>query len=387
MYVPISPLPDTLWPFKRSKSVKPPRIQAAFGFGARQRMRLYPRGAHALAAAAGIAGGSKRLVCFVPAYFCNQSLFALRRTGARLVFYRLTENYNPDWDDVQVKAARRKPDLFVLVHYFGVINDVAAALTFVRAAGAILLEDAAHVLQPVSGMAPDEAIQMYSPHKLLPIPPIAFLSIPQQLWGHNPGQQCTCRRLEDIVWSVKRHIQKMFALMSWPPVWMSKTSYRRMLAPSTHSCNDSLPDQGGNPPSEISHMGLLGMQRHIKDLETIADRRIANYRYLVQRLMEAGKELIKLPWVKFPAGQVPYLLPLRLSPHRFERTMAALHRWHIPAHRWPDLPPEVLAEPSKYPTSLELYKTQMFLPVHQSLTQKALRYTADRLVSFLERTA
>jgi hypothetical protein len=56
---------------------------------------------------------------WIPDFFCNASLVPLRRMGARLVFYSVTNRLQPDYEACAVLARQQPPDVFVLVHYFG----------------------------------------------------------------------------------------------------------------------------------------------------------------------------------------------------------------------------------------------------------------------------
>ena len=65
----------------------------------------------------------------------------------------------------------------MLVHYFGCPTLAAPTKDFCAKHNAWLLEDAAHVLRPVSGVGKYGDFIIYSPHKLLPIPDGAVLVI------------------------------------------------------------------------------------------------------------------------------------------------------------------------------------------------------------------
>ncbi|MBX9633674.1 MAG: hypothetical protein K2X44_01710, partial [Magnetospirillum sp.] len=91
----------------------------------------------------------RRPVIAVPEYICDQSLWPLRQGRADLVFYAIhSDTLEPDWASMD----GLKADIFLLVHYFGRPNDAEGARNWCDACGAILLEDAAHVLAPVPGV-------------------------------------------------------------------------------------------------------------------------------------------------------------------------------------------------------------------------------------------
>src|SRR5208337_4242771 len=163
------------------------RVKASFSHGdetaARWRgagaLKVFPlsRSVWSLAAIAdGLAKSTGRKPVFaVPDYMCNLSLWTLRQNRADLVFYPIEpDGLQPDWS-----ACDRLPaiDAFLLVHYFGKPADAARARSWARSRGAVLIEDAAHVLRPMSGIGEQGDFVIYSPRKLLPIPDGAFLVV------------------------------------------------------------------------------------------------------------------------------------------------------------------------------------------------------------------
>ena len=115
---------------------------------------------------------------WLPDYFCNSSLAALRKTGSRLVFYPVTLDRAPDMAACRALAERKgAPDVFVLVHYFGQAAPATAAQEFCARQRAWLIEDAVHALRPVRGIGASGDFVLYSPHKHLPIPDGAVLVV------------------------------------------------------------------------------------------------------------------------------------------------------------------------------------------------------------------
>lgn len=110
------------------------------------------------------------LAVWVPDYFCDGALHHLRAGGARLVFYPVDAALRPDWAACAGLLAGGAPDLFVLVHYFGTVNDVAGARAFCDRTGARLMEDAVHVLRPVGGIGTAGDFVCYSPRKFFALP-------------------------------------------------------------------------------------------------------------------------------------------------------------------------------------------------------------------------
>ena len=94
----------------------------------------------------------------------------------QLVFYPVTENLNPDWRLLHALVLLNgKPDVFILVHYFGFPGEIRNAFQFCQQVGAVLLEDGAHVLTPIGGIGKFSWASVFSPYKLLPVPKLGVL--------------------------------------------------------------------------------------------------------------------------------------------------------------------------------------------------------------------
>ena len=119
------------------------------------------------------------VTAWFPDFFCNSSLAPLRLTGAKLVFYPVTEGMTPDYAACRNIAETHPPDLFVLLHYIGRPAPAAASRDFCVRHRAWLIEDAAHVLRPIDGVGRFGDFVVYSPHKHLAIPDGAVLVVRQ----------------------------------------------------------------------------------------------------------------------------------------------------------------------------------------------------------------
>jgi hypothetical protein len=81
------------------------------------------------------------------------------------------------------------------------------------------------------------------------------------------------------------------------------------------------------------------------------------------------------------AGCRPFFVDPPVGPYRFvldcaddaEACYQALRRRRCPVETWPDLAPEVLAEPEAHAPALALRRRLLFLPVHQSVAPARLR--------------
>ncbi|MFC1480305.1 DegT/DnrJ/EryC1/StrS family aminotransferase, partial [Candidatus Omnitrophota bacterium] len=122
---------------------------------------------------------------WVPDYICNEPLEALRDSRFNLVFYPIDRDLRPKWDVLEFLAEETaRPDVFVLVHYFGFTNDINGARMFCQKYQAELLEDAAHTLFPTGCIGQSDNAIIFSPRKLLSVPEGGLLVMPERFSHH-----------------------------------------------------------------------------------------------------------------------------------------------------------------------------------------------------------
>lgn len=313
--------------------------------------------------------GTDGPVCvWVPDFFCDQTLGGLREAGDTLVFYPVTDGRAPDWTACKELARSRRPDVFVLVHYFGLAGPAKAALEFSRRYGAALVEDCAHCLLPDAGIGRTGDFALFSPHKLLALPDGAVLVArpsAARFAGNDAARlgaalhavisQLPGGRRGALGWLVRR------LLMGWQP---------RILTRWRRGRQALLPLQGGGRPglpwsSTVSELSLRLLAQALPQLEAEGGLRVEHAAQMKARLSAYPG----LRCVAPVAGEgVPYWLGVQLKTENEtltlrERLLAA----GLPAATWPDLPPEVLADPDRHATTLDLWRTTLYLPVHQRL--------------------
>lgn len=290
-------------------------------------------------------------VVMVPEYICNQSLWPLRQTGARLVFHPIRDDrLSPDW-----AACERleRPDIFLLVHYFGWPNDSAGARAFCDGRKAWLVEDAAHVLAPIPGIGETGEAVLYSPHKLLPIPDGALLVARESLRAAEHHLVDATRAIgwahpHTTSWRLKRLVQK--------------TPLGRLLArlrPGGQA--DFLGDPETQPMARQPAPSRAGAALIARaDLAQAAEARRANATALLSAL---GGRAAWVPLFPLRNDIAPYRLVMRCANQdEASRLYVRLRTGGVPVESWPDLPPEVGEGAAR-----RLRRTLLLLPVHQDL--------------------
>jgi GNAT acetyltransferase-like protein len=337
------------------------------------------------------------ITIWVPDLFCNSSLVALRAVGVRLVFYPLTDKMSPDMSACRILRETGSPDVFLLMHYFGRPAAADAAKEFCARTGAWLVEGAMHVLVPTHGIGTSGDFVLYSPHRYLPIPEGAVLVVRQngprrfglaemscfgkpsswvsQLRDLQRHMGCTATRsrVRTAAWLGNRVLQKL-GLRHWG---RQTTSYREQFNLAEVDCPTLVaPDHGG-----LARRLLSGL---IADFGAIARYR-ERHELLWDALLLAneGSSKARVTATQRPSHRewTPYLASYEVDAEDAEITYLHWRRNGIPVTTWPDLPPEIRADPDQHPNAWRMRHSRMYLPVHQSLQAGVFRrFQASRAV-------
>jgi hypothetical protein len=337
---------------------------------------------------------------WVPDFFCNSALTALRATGVKLVFYTLTDKLAPDIAACKFKLASESMDLFILVHYFGQPIPSAPARDLCAQHGAWLIEDAVHALRPGGGIGDFGDFVTYSPHKHLPIPNGAVLiartkgpsrftveeiasfdlpnSWPRQLRELQEDLGCSDNRsrARAAIWLIKRMLQKVGVGFGG--------RFQQAYSES--------PSGPGAPLKILDAPVINGLSRRLlqpllRDLAAIARLR-RNHASLWDALLAGDTPPVAAPMT--PAARSedgcvsPYLAAYRVEPGIAEESYMRLAGEGLPVSTWPDLPPEVSCQREKHARAWSLRHTRIYLPVHQSLDEIEMirqRPTAERSIA------
>lgn len=306
---------------------------------------------------------SKNVVIWLPDYFCESALGQLRALGAQLVFYPITRDFTTDWSACAQLAMSTKPDIFILVHYFGSPAKGQDAVRFCRDHSAWLVEDAAHALAPIPGIGEIGDIVLYSPHKLLPVPDGAVMVLRETgpanlvLSEGRPDTKSlmtsmgSSRGPGTLNWLAKRLLQKL--------------GVRRKRFSSTFAIGSEF-DAGIPAGPQMSSLSRRLLPRLLGDFDGVAEARRQNSRDWDDML-----KLLGYPTNISPpeSGVCTYMHPcVSDDEESAERCYVHLLNAGIPASTWPDLPGEVLADRQGHAVALKLRKTRSYLPIHHNMS-------------------
>ena len=315
-------------------------------------------------------------VVWLPDYFCNESTGPLRETGAQIHFYPIDASLNPEWQKCQDQALEAPPDLFVLVHYFGRAGESSKAKSFCDKMGALLVEDAAHVLRPTAEIGLHSDFTFYSPHKLLAIPEGGVLAI---------RNKNIALEMEDVIAEMLTQASDKFrkasfgnitaGRTSFPVIWIFKrlmqivlplTIARRLSKQGNlNYLEDPSPTQFQEPPF-LRDYGRRLITSDATSLDDVATHRKSNARAL-RSIFENQPDCRPL-FSDQEERDAPYRFVLRFDYDEHAQKLFEKGQSHgFPVESWPDLPPEVSANSESHKVAGKLRRTLVLLPVHQTL--------------------
>jgi len=312
----------------------------------------------------------RKPVLWLPDYFCNQSTYPLREINVTPVFYPIDMDLRPDREARRAMAALAAPDLFVIVHYFGIPADAAAARSFCDETGAYLIEDAAHALGPAPGIGEQGDFIFYSPHKILAVPDGALLLMrPKDGAGiiREAANGGGYSKALTGAWIIRRTLQKIL-----PEPLLARRARRQKPAFADDPPYKPLP-----PETRISSTARAMLADAAEIMPAAAKARRRNWLALRQALngLKGCRPL------EIADQATPYRFVLRCDD---EATAAALfdslHAGGCPAESWPDLPPEAWAEPGRHQAAIRLRRTLVLLPVHQTAGMNELIACCEKIL-------
>ena len=324
--------------------------------------------------------GQGSITVWLPDFFCNSSLIPLRSMGVRLEFYPLTDIMAPDLNACRALAKENLPDLFVLVHFFGQPTPTEDAAAFCGDIGSWLIEDATHVLRPISGIGEHGDFVLYSPHKHLPIPDGAVLIVSKRGPAKLATQTLVLRKFQEV----RLSLLDIPGFSNHPAkIWLVKRVLQRLGVSSWRRSGTLFLTDAGTTNTRVAHPMMSPMAKRLLSgqldiLDMVACLRHRNRQLWVQLLIQSKPQHQDINPV--PAENTPYL-----AVFAFDNEVEAgkvFQQWQragVPVTTWPDLPPEIMEQTTSHQKAIQLRKTRVYLPVHQSLNPCKISYCARRL--------
>ena len=306
----------------------------------------------------------KKTPCvWLPGYFCNQSLWPLRQTSARIVFYPILEDLTPDWEACERLALEKKPDIFILTHFYGLVSDVEFTHKFCTKYKSIMVEDAAHMLVPTQEVGKFCHFILYSPHKMFSLPHGALCVIRPSLTRYIHTMNAEGKDFKDIsnvnkyqsplviVWIIKKVIQKIMGN------YISKNkkikSYEEDGTSSFMAPNKKM-SYASKKLLYFMLTEIPGYIHHRQECAKIWDDLLKENKVAVDRVFSTKYD-------------IPYVAVYSSVNNDAQQIYYDLSKKKWPVSSWPDLPPEIRASPNQHPSTIHFRNNMLIFPVHQTL--------------------
>lgn len=311
-------------------------------------------------------------VIWVPDYFCNQTILEIKNLGCIIEYYPIDVNFHPKRDSCESLARSSSPDVFVLVHYFGVMTRASWIKTFCKNHYALLVEDAAHVLLANNDIGRVGDFVLYSLHKHLSIPDgaICIMRDKNIKLSNNTDP---CKVMEDVIatmgyeapspvkWLVKRIVQKLLNILGLSNMVVY---FKRYQAQDFY--DDGVLVRYNKTPqmSNFSKKMLACVSSDLQKIAAIKKNNLLIWQFVITNFFKGCS------MSHFPNGNtVPYLAVVQCNDVRqADNIYQSFVQLGFSPQTWPDLPPEVKLSFVEHQYAITLRNTLLFLPIHQTLS-------------------
>jgi hypothetical protein len=312
---------------------------------------------------------------WVPSYFCNESLVAIRSLPVTLHFYPVLSNGRPDLTECNKMIVNFNPDIILFVHYFGEEVFSEELYDLAQKNDAWLVEDAVHCLKPSLGIGNQGDFVLYSPHKLLAIPDGGLLVIREQ----GPSK-ITSNLLEKFnfneVYDSVINMRQFSNLFTYK--WLLKRLIQKLGLHFSHkkiifNSENEMQDLKKLPHPKMSKLSKK-LLSNMTDLDKEAENRKNNQKEWNSSLAKNNILGDDINIISCHEKYVPYLAIFVASDTAMaEFFFDLLQTSKIPVSTWPDLPPEVVNNSKRHENAIKMRKTRLFLPVHSSLNPEQIK--------------
>ena len=320
---------------------------------------------------------------WVPSYFCNEALVAIRSLPIKLYFYPVLPSGKPDPIECNKMLDNCNPDIILFVHYFGEEVFSEELYDLAKKNDAWLVEDAVHCLKPSRGIGNQGDFVRYSPHKLLAIPDGGLLVIREQgpskitsnlleKFNFNEvyNSVINMRQFSNLFtykWLVKRLIQKLGLHFS----------YKKIIFNSENKMQDI--KQLPHPKMSKLSKKLLS---NMTDLDKESENRKNNQKEWNSSLAKNNILGDDINIISCHEKYVPYLAIFVASDTAMaEFFFDLLQKSKIPVSTWPDLPPEVIKDSKMQRVAIEMRSTRFFLPIHCSINSANIKSSLTNILN------
>ena len=315
----------------------------------------------------GLHSGDKIII---PAYMCESTIKPLRSYGFDLVFIDIDENLSLPIDKLKKVITNKQTKALLLVHYFGLTQEIDEIVGLCHEHGIKVIEDASHsfmsqFLRDKKSTTGDATI--FSMRKNLPIVDGGALRINNSSYDMAKKNNNKCVSIiSDVKYLILRFLEKLVTGLGvniYSQIINNiKTKFRSKMNNEVYNHNNIKALKSSWQLSKY-----LGNEEYLKSSQ---QKIIQNFNLLSQALQQIGFRLFVESVEDNVVPQVCIIYDDSGELIEYLRSKG------IGAWRWPDveMPDEVTHNPSQYPNTVFFDKKLALLPIHQSIGDKQINY-------------
>ncbi len=288
----------------------------------------------------------KDVCIMLPSYFCGQSLKYLRNAGVEFAFYKLNEDFSPDYISIKSLLKTKNVDFFLHVHYFGCVKNQQQTRDLCNQYNISMIEDCAHIFHPLDRDKWLGDYVFFSPHKFFPVLCSSVLFSKKEL-------------IVD-----KLYIENRF-LISWYLKGLLKHIYPKRKT-SNYNWNVVWSNQSEIPTNTMpNHFDIEFINISRRRIQSISNTRIDNKNKLLQ-VFEKLDDWYAVS--EYKLHNTPYILGFRCHcSDVMAKVRDKLHLLKCPIMMWPDLPYEIKKKSKNYQRDIERVECTIFFFTHEQI--------------------
>jgi hypothetical protein len=289
---------------------------------------------------------------YIPKFYCYDTIYNLQ-DEVNFVYYDINEGFIPDYKQCTRLNETCQVDVFVLVHYFGIPIDANDAKVFCKKTGAILVEDAVHVLIGEDKIGRVGDFVLYSPWKNCGLPDGAILiinskgvnlldttKVRQRLIVLNDKNEILPKEIT-TKWKLKKLVQKILPNRKNSLLEQDKTSFTR---------------EQSYQISRYSKNILLEMT--YEEVAELGDKKRINALLLEKYL----KDKCAFEWINNKKN--PYAMTLYMNKEERKKAWECVNKLGEVTYTWPDINPLFKEDINLY----NLKDSMLHIAVHDGMT-------------------
>jgi hypothetical protein len=291
-----------------------------------------------------------------PDYICDAVPRVLQDAGCRVLYHPLTDLLEPDWEKISAMDCSDVRAMIV-IHYFGIPQDIQKIIRKCKGHGWFLIEDNAHGFGGIhegKRLGTFGDIGIASPYKLLPIPNGGLLYVRDEQRVDAPLLPLQPLKIRTM--SLKALLRK---LLSGMPVVYARLRPKPPYA-SQEAFREFTPMEWAM--DELTYQTIVNA-----DVDVIRAHRHA----LCQTWRNwTARHGLKPIFEVFPEGSMPLVYPTRSqSPEKSAQWFEWGYRNGIDVHSWPTLPKAIVRQNGQ---AMRTWERTVCFPVPHDISSQNL---------------